>query len=261
MLKIRGFIAAFMQYRSLLRELVLRDIRVKYRRSYLGLLWTLLNPLLMMVILTIVFSTLFTTNIENFPVYLLCGQVIFNYFNEATNTSMTSVIGNAGLIKKVYVPKYLYCLSKVLSAAITLFSSLIALFLVMLFTRSTFYLTTFLIFIPICYILLFSLGISLILSTVAVFFRDILHLYSVVLMGWMYLTPLFYPKEILPDFLQTFLPFNPLASIIQMLRELILYGSVPTVEQHIQCIIPCFLALIIGLYIFYKNQDKFILYI
>ena len=126
------YIQNFIKYKPLLDELVSRDIKIKYRKSILGVLWTLLNPLLMMIVLAIVFSNLFKFDIENFPLYLLSGQIVFNFYNDATTSSMTSVIGNAALIKKVYVPKYMFVLSRVFSSFINLLASVTALMLVMI---------------------------------------------------------------------------------------------------------------------------------
>ena len=129
------YIQNFLKFQPLLVELVARDIKIKYRRSVLGVLWTLLNPLFMMIILSVVFSNLFKFDVENFPLYLLSGQVIFNFFSDATTSSMNSIIGSAGLIKKIYVPKYLFVLSRVLSSIINVLASFSALILVMLALR------------------------------------------------------------------------------------------------------------------------------
>ena len=126
------YIQNFVKFKPFLKELVSRDVKVKYRRSILGVLWTLLNPLLMMTVLSIVFSNLFKFDIENFPLYLLCGQVIFNFFNDATTNAMSAIIGSASLIKKVYVPKYVFVMSRVCSSLINLMSSCAALFLIMI---------------------------------------------------------------------------------------------------------------------------------
>ena len=132
------FISVFVKYRALIDQLVIRDIKTKYRRSILGLFWTVLNPLLMMAVLSIVFSYFFSRygNIDNFPVYLLCGQVIFNFFNESTTIAMGSIIHSGELIKKVYVPKYLFPVSKVMSSGVNLLASMIALVIVMVVTRA-----------------------------------------------------------------------------------------------------------------------------
>ena len=155
----------------MLSELVSRDIKTKYRRSVLGVLWTLLNPLLMMIVLSIVFSQLFGRfAIDNYPIYLLSGQVIFNFFSESTSNSMTAIIGNAPLLKKVYIPKYVFILSRVISGTINLFASFAALIIVMLATRADLYYTVVLTILPVMSFIFLSLGMGLILSAVAVRF-------------------------------------------------------------------------------------------
>ena len=188
-----------LKYKDLLFELVLRDIKVKYKKSVLGVLWSVLNPLLMMIVLTVVFSEVFKSSISNFPLYLITGQVIFNFFSEATNMSMMSVLGNGSLIKKVYIPKYIFPLSKTLFGLVNLVFSLIAVMIVFIFTKQNVGITVVLIPLLLLYIFLFSFGIGLILASTAVFFRDILHLYGILLVIWNYLTPVFYPMEIIPD--------------------------------------------------------------
>lgn len=249
----------FKKYRHLLLELVKKDIKVKYKRSYLGILWTLLNPLLMMIVLTAIFSTIFKKNIPNFPVYLLTGKIMFDFFAQATNGAMNSVIGGSSLLKKVYIPKYIFPLSKVIFAFVNLLFSLIALLIVMIATKTPFNLTLIIFPLPLLYIFLFALGIGLILSTYTVFFRDIMHLYSVVLTAWMYFTPLFYPAEIMAKEVMWVLNINPLYHMIQMLRNIVLYNKIPTLNNHVLCLSFGIISLAIGLYVFYKKQDKFIL--
>ena len=196
-----SLLSVFVKYRALIDQLVMRDIKTKYRRSILGLLWTVLNPLLMMTVLSIVFSYFFQRygEVENFPVYLLCGQVIFNFFNESTSIAMGSIVHSGELIKKVYVPKYLFPISKVMSSGVNLLASMIALVIVMVVTRSRVTPTILLALLPLLYVLLFSTGVSLFLSAAAVSFRDLMHLYSVLTTAWMYLTPVIYPMSILDD--------------------------------------------------------------
>ncbi len=168
-----SYINNFIKYKSLLNELVLRDIKVKYKRSVLGILWTLLNPLLTMIVLTIVFSNLFRYDIENFPVYLITGQVMFNFFSEATSMAMGSIIGNAALIKKVYIPKYIFPLSRVLSSYVNLLFALIVFINIKI--------TVAILFVPLSfiYILIFSIGIGFLFSSIYVFFRYSQLLYGV----------------------------------------------------------------------------------
>lgn len=249
----------FWNYRYLLIELVRRDIKTKYRRSALGIMWSVLNPLGMMAVMTVVFSNIFRGGIENFPVYLMCGQVIYNFFSEASNMAMTSILDNAPLIKKVYVPKYLFPISRICSSFVNLLTAFIALTIVVIVTRTQLYWTLGLIVFPIFYIFIFSLGVGLILATLVVSFRDMMHLYGVILTAWMYVTPIFYSVDMLPENMQFIFAFNPLASIVEMLREVLLYGVVPSGVLHLQCFIPAVLVVAVGLIAFLKGQDTFIL--
>lgn len=254
-----AYIRNFLDYRELLKELVNRDIKTKYRRSFLGILWTVLNPLGMMIIMTIVFSQVFRQNIDNFPVYLMCGQVIFNFYSEASNMAMSSILGNSSLIKKVYVPKYLFPTSRVCSSFVNLLTSFIALTIVVIATKTPISWTILLVIFPIFYIFLFSLGMGMLLSALVVSFRDMMHLYGVLITAWMYLTPIFYPIDIIPEQVRFLIQLNPLASIIEMFRNVIMYGVVPDMMLHLRCFIPCILALLVGIIVFRKQQDNFIL--
>ena len=158
----------FSKYRPLIRELVTRDLKVKYRRSVLGYVWSILNPLLMMLLQTLVFSYMFRYDIPNFPLYLICGNTMFNFFNESTNMGMGSVLGNASLIKKVYIPKFIFPISRVLSSFVNLLFSLAAIVLVMLITRSPFYWTILLVWVPLLLLLVFCCGMAVLLSALAV---------------------------------------------------------------------------------------------
>ena len=259
-----SLISVFVKYRALIDQLVQRDIKTKYRRSVLGLLWTVLNPLLMMTVLSIVFSYFFSRygDVENFPVYLLCGQVIFNFFNESTSIAMGSIVHSGELIKKVYVPKYLFPITKVMSSGVNLLSSMIALVIVMVATRSRVTPTVLLAVFPLLYVLLFSTGVSLFLSAAAVSFRDLMHLYSVVTTAWMYLTPVIYPMSILdgaPRWAVFIINANPLTAFIKIFRAVVLDGVTAPWILHVQSIVWCMIALVIGSLVFKKSQDKFIL--
>ena len=259
-----SLISVFVKYRALIDQLVQRDIKTKYRRSVLGLLWTVLNPLLMMTVLSIVFSYFFSRygDVENFPVYLLCGQVIFNFFNESTSIAMGSIVHSGELIKKVYVPKYLFPITKVMSSGVNLLSSMIALVIVMVATRSRVTPTVLLAVFPLLYVLLFSTGVSLFLSAAAVSFRDLMHLYSVVTTAWMYLTPVIYPMSILdgaPKWAVFIINANPLTAVIKIFRAVVLDGVTAPWILHVQSIVWCVIALVIGSLVFKKSQDKFIL--
>lgn len=258
----KELISNFKHYTPLLNELVTRDIKTKYRRSVLGVLWTLLNPLLMMTVLSIVFSQLFGRfNIDNYPIYLLSGQVIFNFFSESTTMSMSSIINNAPLLKKVYIPKYMFVLSRTVSSAINLFASFAALIIVMFVTRADLHYTVALAIVPILALVMFSVGVGLMLAAFAVKFRDIVHLYSVFTTVLMYLTPVIYPIESLPGWVATLVRINPITSILTMFRGFMLDGAMPDIFTCCMTFIPSILIFLLGAVVFYKKQDDFILYV
>ena len=258
----KTFLANFKQYTPLLSELVTRDIKTKYRRSVLGVLWTLLNPLLMMIVLSIVFSQLFGRfNIENYPIYLLSGQVIFNFFSESTSMSMSSIINNAPLLKKVYIPKYMFVLSRTISSAINLFASFAALIIVMLVMRAPLHYSVVLSVIPIVALIMLSVGMGLILAALAVKFRDLVHLYSVFTTVLMYLSPVIYPIASLPGWVANIVRANPITSILTMFRCFMLYGTMPDLFTICMTFIPSIVLFALGAYVFYRKQDDFILYV
>ena len=251
----------FIKYYDLLIALLLRDIKIKYKRSILGFAWSILNPLLMMIVMSIVFSTIFKTDIKNFPMYLITGQVIFTFFSEATNMAMLSIIGNGGLIKKVYIPKYIFPLSKVMFSFTNMLFSLVAVVIVAIATKLPITPAILLFPLPLIYVFIFSLGVGLLLASYAVFFRDLLHLYGILLLIWTYLTPIFYPITILPENVKKVIMFNPMFVYIDNFREIILYGKVPSLSSNLLCICYSLIALLIGTLAFRKAKDKFIFYI
>lgn len=251
----------FLKYKNLLFNLVSRDIKVRYRRSVLGLLWTVLNPLLMMIVITIVFSTLFKQNIPYFPIYYLSGSLIFAFNSETTSNALYSIIGNSSLMKKVYIPKYLFPLSKVVSGLVNLGFSLMAMLVVMIVLNVPFHSTLLLLPIPIFYTFLFSTGLGLILATLTVFFRDIAHFYGVFVMAWTYFTPIFYPETILPPKVMLVMKFNPMYHFVSYSRELVMYGTFPGMKENLICFLIGVIFFVVGLLIFYKKQDRFVLYI
>ena len=186
-------LSAIQRYQFLIRQLISRDFKTKYKRSVLGILWSFLNPLLMMSVQYLVFSTIFKSNISNFALYLLTGIVCFNFFSEATSMSLVSIVGNASLITKVYVPKYIYPVTRVLSSGVNLLFSIVPLFGFMLLTGTPFRPALLLLPFGVLCLLMLCTGMGLLLSTSMVFFRDTQFLWNVVSMLWMYLTPIFYP--------------------------------------------------------------------
>jgi ABC-2 type transport system permease protein len=215
----------------------------------------------MMAVITVVFSTIFKQNIPNFPIYYLSGSLIFSFNSETTSNALYSIIGNSSLMKKVYIPKYLFPMSKIVSGLVNLGFSLVAMFLVMVVLKVDFQLTLLLLPIPIFYTFLFSTGLGLILSATTVFFRDIAHFYGVFVMAWTYFTPIFYPVTILPEKALFIMKFNPMYHFVSYFRELVLYGTFPGMKENLLCFSISAIFLIIGLYVFYKKQDRFVLYI
>lgn len=258
---LKNIIKNFYKYQPLLIELVVKDIKNRYRKSILGVFWTLLNPLLMMVVLSVVFSSIFKFDIENYPVYILTGQVIFTFFSEATNNAMVSIIGNAPLIKKVYIPKYMFTFSAIISSLINVMASFSALIIVMLFMRSELYFTVLLSFIPILALVIFATGIGLMLAAFVIKFRDIMHFYAVFLTALMYLMPVIYPISILEDkmWIYNIVKWNPLSIMLETFRDFIMYGTLPPLEYFVIIFVAAILVLIIGLLVFRNRQDKFIL--
>lgn len=254
-------VTLYNQYKYLLKQLVDRDFRVKYKASTLGMIWSFLNPLLTMMVYLLVFSTIFSSDIEYFPVYLMSGIVLFSYFSEATNLGMCSIVGNSALITKVYMPKMIYPLSKVLSSAINFCISLLPVFLVMLLTGVPVHKSILLLPVVVLFLLMFSFGVSLVLATLNVFFRDTQFLWSVVLTLVNFLTPIFYPESIIPEQFLTPYHMNPLYQIVYFMRKIILDGVSPTPITYLYCLLSSGLTLLFGIWVFRRNQDRFVLYL
>ena len=257
----RKTLSSVWKYRPLLCDLVTRDVKTKYRRSILGILWSILNPLLMMLVLTAVFANIFRYEIDDFPVYYLTGYILFNFVSEATNFSMSSIIGASGLIKKVYIPKIIFPLEKCLYALVNLLFSLIAAVIVFLIVGVTPQWTLLLFVVPIIYLFIFNFGLSLILATLNTFFRDVGYLYSVFITLWMYLTPIIYPISILPGWMQSIVRLNPLYHYVEYFRAVTLYGTVPSLSENLICLAYSLIFLLAGLLVFQKKQNKFIFYV
>ena len=260
--KIKARIQICYQYRHLFQQLVSKDIKLKYRRSFLGYLWSILNPLFTMLVMILVFSHMFRFDIENYPVYLIIGQTIFNFLNEATTMAIYSITGNAALIKKVYVPKYIFTISKVSSSMVNFLFSLLAMVLVFFFCGIRWNLNFLFLPVILLQIYIFCIGLGLFLAQAAVFFRDIQYIYNVLLTAWMYLTPIFYPLTSLPERLQNIIAaFNPMYAYIVQFRIIVLEGFFPNGILILKGSIVAVLILGMGLWSFSKSQDKFILYI
>ncbi|MBP3621209.1 MAG: ABC transporter permease [Lachnospiraceae bacterium] len=254
-------ITEFRQYSNLFIELVRKGIKLKYRRSYLGVIWSMIEPLLTMIVLTVVFGTLFGYENKEFPVYILAGRLIYSLFSQSTTNALKSIRQNEGMIKKVYVPKYLYPLSGVCFNYILFLISLVVLSVVSLILGVYPTVRVFLAIVPLLVLFLLSVGAGLILATLGVFFRDLEYLWNVVLMLVMYTCAIFYYPDVILDSKVSFiLQYNPLFCIISNFRSCI-FGEEMDMWMLIYSFAFAVVSVFIGGIIFKKNQEKFILYI
>ena len=252
---------AIFRYRFLLEQLVKRNFNTKYRQSVLGVMWSFLNPLLTMAVQYLVFSALFRTDIPHFPVYLLTGIILFGFFNECVTLGMDSIVLNGPLISKVAMPKIIFPLSRSLSSLISLVITLIPLLGAMLLSGTP--LTPALLLMPALVALLFcfALGMTLILCTLNVFFRDTRFLWSAFSLLWTYATPIFYPITIIPEAWQPLFRLNPMYQLITFARTIILEGAWPSWGMWGACLLCAALPLALGLLVFRKNEDRFVFHL
>lgn len=244
------------QYLFVISELTGRELKRKYSRSKLGILWSVLNPLLHMIVMSLIFATMFKSSIKNFPIYYLCGNVLWSLFTTATNTAMTVLVDNKQMLIKVKIPMQVFVVSRVYTALVNLGYSFIAFVFILLFFRISLNWTV--LFIPVIVLcqLMFTLGFSYILSVSYVFFGDIKHLYGIVLTLWMYLSALFYPTERLPEAMRTVVANNPIYIYIDSLRWIVLEGVLPPVNTMIKMVIWSVLVYFIGTHIFNSSKNK-----
>ena len=215
-----------------------------------------------MVVMVIVFSTMFKRDIENFPVYLFTGQILFDFMSQSTRKAIGSITSNSALLKKTYVPKYIFTVSNITSGLLDFIFSLGALIIVMLVTNAKFYWASLLVPFVALQLYLFCMGLGLFLAALNVFFRDIQYIYNAIIKAWGYLTPIFYPIEMLPDKVEwTIKHLNPMYFYIGQFRDIVYSGKLPgALIIFAGCTTSC-LMVMIGLNVFKKNQNKFILYI
>lgn len=252
--------------RFILKQLVTKDLKRKYRRSVLGIAWSVLNPLMMMIVMSVVFSFVFRADIENYPLYLILGNITFSFMSESTSQALMSFIDAAPLLKKVRVSRFVFPVQKVLFALVNFTFSLVAVALVMLWFRVV--PTWHIIWLPVCLFLLvlFCSGIGLIVGSLAVFFRDVVHLWSVILTAWTYLTPIFWvPTQLAangaPTWVMSIVELNPMYGFVTFMRDIFLWNQNPSMQTLGLCVFWAVIMLGIGILVFRKTQHKFILYI
>lgn len=254
----------------ILKQLVSKDFKIKYRRSFLGVAWSVLNPLLMMIVMAIVFTTIFaqgrngSVTPEMYPLYLIVGNVTFAVMSDSTSQALSSIIYASSLLKKVKVHRFVFPVQKVLFSLVNFAFSLIAVAIVMLWFRVV--PTWHLLLLPVCLILLmfFCMGVGLLLAAATVFFRDVMHLWSVVLTAWTYFTPIFWTTDYIlkmPHILRVLMYANPMYNYLQFMREIFLFQTCPTPLEFGLCVAWAVIAMAIGYTVFHKNEHKFILYI
>ena len=243
-------------------SLVSKDFKLKYRRSVLGVLWSVLNPLLMMCVLAAVFTNVLKFgDVENFPMYLILGNVLFALMADSTSGAMTSILESAPLIKKIRVAKMIFPLEKVLFQLVNFAISLIAVIVVMVFFRIAPTVNLLALPLLLIYMLLFCSGLGMLLSALAVFFRDVCHLWGVIITAWTYATPLFSPVALLPDWMQAAEAYNPMYHYVVYFRDIAMYGQWPGIKENLVCLAMALITFAIGFLVFKRTEKKFILYV
>ena len=260
----------FQKDKFILEQLVTKDFKLKYRRSVLGIAWSVLNPLLMMVVMAIVFSTIFaqgrngSITPDMYPLYLIVGNVTFSVMSDSTTQAMSSILGASSLLKKVKVHRWVFPVQKVLFSLVNFALSLVAVALVMIWFRVV--PSWHLILLPVClfFLMLFCMGLGLMLSALSVFFRDVMHLWSVVITAWTYFTPIFWTTDFIaqmPHILRVIMYANPMYNYLTFMRDIFLFQQSPTPLVFGLCVAWALISLAIGYTIFHKTEHKFILYI
>ncbi len=264
----------FKKYKNLLLELTRKNVKLKYRNSWLGIFWSFLQPLLNMAVLSVVFSGIFGRSdkyVICYPVFLFTGRLLFDFFTSSTKQAMTSFRRNSAIIKKVYVPKYMYPLSSIFSNFVTFAITMLCLIFVWIFFKLTgisnghaLNLTWYalLFFVPMIILLVFSTGVGLILSVLSVYFRDIEYIWDVVTRLLFYMVPIIYPlKKITSDWIVVIIKINPLYSMIELFRQCVLYGYMMSGKLLLYSTVISIFTLLVGILIFNKASDKLIFHL
>jgi len=244
------------RYKYLIFQLTRRDILARYKRSFLGVAWTMLNPLGMMIVMSLIFSNLFK-QVGNYPTYVLSGLIAWNFFSQSTNAAMSGIVWGGNLIQRIYVPRTSFAISAILTALVNLFLSIVPLIIVMLFGRAPISLAMAFLPVPMLILATFALGVGLILSTIAVYFPDVEEMYAIILIAWMYLTPVIYPESIIPAQFTTLYHLNPMYHLVKLFRMPIYDGRIPTLEEILPAAIMSVVVLVIGWLFFTSKSDEF----
>ena len=249
------------KYRFLVMELIIRNIKTRYKRSLLGVAWTMVNPLLTMLVMTVVFSQLFAFELPGYPIYILSGILLWNFFSETTVSAVRNLVWSSRLIKRIKIPSSLFAAAAVGTGLVNLIIALLPLSLIILITKSQLGLA--LLFLPVAIILasVFSLGIGLAVSSQAVFFSDVVDMYQILLLAWMYLTPIFYPQEIIAEKYQWIIEINPMYYLLECFRAPIYYNQIPEPHIVLGAALISITTFILGGLIFINKSDQFAYYL
>ncbi len=248
---------ALLKYRELVYQFTARSVTARYKRSILGVAWTMLNPLLTMIVLTLVFSQIFRFRVENYPVYVLSGLMAWNFFSSTTSAAMGEMIWSGSLLNRIFVPKSVFAVSAIGTGLVNLGLSLVPLFLIAIVVGGKITLAIFALPLSILLLSLFSLGIGLLLATTAVFFADMLPVYEVLLTIWFYATPVIYPPEIIPDNLIWLFRLNPLFYLVKVFRDPIYLGTVPEWQSWAIAAALAFIAFLLGGLVFTSKSNEY----
>ena len=251
-------ILALIEYRDLVAQLVERSIKTRYKRSILGVAWTMLNPFLTMIVLTVVFSQVFRFSTENYPIYVLSGIMAWNFFSSTTTAAMGEMVWGGGLLNRIYVPKAVFAVAALGTAAVNLGLSLIPLFIIALFLRISFTPAMLAMIPAVVFMGMFSLGIGLLLSTAVVYFADMLPVYDVLLTMWMYLTPIIYTIDILPPAVIPLFKLNPMYVMLEIFRQPLMNGIVPQWDIWGLAIVYAVVSLIVGGLVFASRSNEYV---
>lgn len=246
------------RYRDLLTQLVSRNIKTRYKRSVIGVVWTMLNPLMTMTVMAVVFSSLLRISIQHYPVFLLSGLLAWTFFSQATLSAMGELIWGSSIMKRIYIPRTVFAATAVGTSLVNLVLSLIPLAIVMALTGV--HPTLALVFLPVPMVLLtaFATGVGLLLSTVAAYFTDVMEMYQVVLTAWMYLTPVFYTADLIPQEYRWLVYLNPVSSLVEAFRAPFYAGSLPDLPVLRTAALSAVFILVVGWFAFTKKAEEIV---
>lgn len=249
------------KYQFLFEELVKRDFKKKYKRTVLGMLWSILSPLLMLFVMRLVFTQFFGRSMEHYTTYLFCGNLVFAFFNESTSQGMQSLMGNAKIFTKVNIPKYLFLFSKNVQCLINFGLTMVVFVVFCILDNITFTWKVILLIYPVICLILFNIGMGLILSALFVFFRDIQYLWSVFTQLLMYLSAIFYTIDSYSYTVQCAFLLNPVYLFIRYFRKIVIEATIPTVWFHLLMLLDVVVVLGIGCWMYKKYNTKFLYYV